>query len=175
VEQAAMKVLIALGVVGALLIALVTCHFFLLLKPSAEGKCGGVALDSPDPEPPHISQLRGEVVGKNLWLVQYRWLRRLFKASGTELGLERRLPSTEYKGNVILHSESVGKVVIQKSGMFDFGELTEGEYQLTVRLPGEDSVAFAFVIDSSARNGDVLIDASPGYYCTCCGWNFEPR
>jgi len=50
-----------------------------------------------------------------------------------------------------------------------------GEYDLMVAYPGEAAVGFGFVIDPAARSIEVLIDASPAYYCNCCGWNFEPR
>jgi len=89
--------------------------------------------------------------------------------------LIRDLPSTEYRGNVVRHGERVGDVVIDKSGRFDFGDLKPGEYELTVTYPGEDAVGFGFVIDPSAQSSDVLIDASPAYYCNCCGWTFEPH
>ncbi len=81
--------------------------------------------------------------------------------------------STEYKGNVVRHSDRVGEVVIDNSGRFDFGDLPPGEYDLTVTFPGEDAVGFGFVIDPSAHGTDILIDASPADYCNCCGWNFE--
>jgi hypothetical protein len=64
-------------------------------------------------------------------------------------------------------------VVIGDSGSFDFGDLPPGEYELKVIFPGEDAVGFGFVIDPFAHSTDVLIDASPAYYCNCCGWNFE--
>jgi len=63
--------------------------------------------------------------------------------------------------------------VIGDSGRFDFGDLPAGEYEISVTFPGEDAVVFGFVIDPSAHSADVLIDASPAYYCNCCGWNFE--
>jgi len=166
---------IALAVVIAVFIALGACNYFLLWKPSNQGKCGGQSLGSPPPPLPHIARFRGEVVGKNLWIVQYRWLRRRFNAVGTTLSLIRDLPSTEYRGNVVRHGERVGDVVIDKSGRFDFGDLKPGEYELTVTYPGEDAVGFGFVIDPSAQSSDVLIDASPAYYCNCCGWTFEPH
>lgn len=87
----------------------------------------------------------------------------------------RDLPSTEYKDNIVRHGEERGDVVIDKSGRFDFGDLSPGEYELTVTYPGQDAVGFGFVIDPSARSSDVVIDASPAYHCNCCGWNFEPR
>jgi hypothetical protein len=169
------RLLIMLAVVVATIFVLLTSNYFLLWKPSLQGKCGGRTLGSPKPTLPRVARFRGEVVGKNLSIVQYRWLRRRFKAVGTTLNLVRDLPSTEYQGNVVWHGERTGDVVIDKSGRFDFGDLMPGEYQLTVTYAGEASVGFGFVIDPAARNTDVLIDASPAYYCNCCGWNFEPR
>lgn len=169
------RLFLTLAVAIATFFALVTCHYFLLWKPSLQGKCGGRTLNSPVLAPPHLARFRGQVVGKNLWILQYRWLRRRFKAVGTTLSLGRKLPPTESKGNVLRHGEMVRDVAIDKSGRFDFGELPAGEYNLTVTFPGEASVGFAFIIDPSARSSDVLIDASPAYYCNCCGWNFEPR
>jgi hypothetical protein len=162
-----------LAVVIASFVTLFTCHYFLLWKPSLEGKCGGLALNSPAATRPRLARFRGQVVGKNLWIIQYRWLRRRFKAVGTTLSLVRALASTEYKGNVVRHTERMGNAVIDNSGRFDFGDLPPGEYELTVTFPGEDAVEFRFVVDPSAHSTDVLIDASPAYYCNCCGWNFE--
>ena len=169
------RILFAVGLVMAAFFVVATFNYYLLWKPSLRGECGGQKLGSPDPIPPRISRFRGEVVGKSLWMVQYRWLRRRFKAVGTTVDLVRDLPSTVYQGNVVRHGERVGEVVIDKSGKFDFGDLPPGEYELTVTYPGEDAVGFGFVIDSSASSSDVLIDASPAYYCNCCGWNFEPH
>jgi hypothetical protein len=166
-------VITVLAVVIAASAILATCHYFLLWKPSLQGKCEGLKLNSPAPTRPHLARFRGQVVGKNLGILQYRWLRRRFKAVGTTLSVIRDLPSTEYKGNVVRHGERVGDVVIDNSGRFDFGDLLPGEYDLTVTFPGEDAVGFGFVIDPSAHSTDVLIDASPAYYCNCCGWNFE--
>jgi len=89
--------------------------------------------------------------------------------------LVKELSSTEYQGNVVRHGERVGDVVIDKSGRFDFGDLLPGEYELMATYPGEDAVGFAFIIDPVAHSTDVLIDASPVYYCNCYGWNFEPH
>ena len=130
---------------------------------------------SPEPARPRLRRFRGEVVGKNLSIVQYRWLRRRFKAVGTTLSLVRIPLSTEHQGTVVRHSDRVVDVVVDKSGKFDFGDLMPGEYDLLVTYPGEAAVGFQFVIDPAARSTDVLIDASPGYYCSCCGWDFEPR
>jgi hypothetical protein len=163
------SVLIALTIVIAAFAALLVCDHYFLWKPSLEGKCG------PAPDHPHLAQFRGEVVGKSLPLFQYRWIRRRFKAVGTTLSLVRSLPSTEYEGNIVRHGENAGEIVIDQSGKFDFGALQPGEYELSVRLPGEDAFGWGFVIDKSARATEVLIDASPAYYCSCCGWNFELR
>lgn len=169
------RLLVTLAVVIGLFVALVSCHYFLLLKPSFQGKCGGLTLGNPQPPRPHLTQFRGQVVGKNLWILQYRWLRRQFSGVGATLTLVRDLPSSDYKGNIVRHGEKVGDVVIDRSGKFECGGLLPGEYDLTVSVPGEDAVGFGFVIDPSARSSEVLIDASPAYYCNCCGWNFEPH
>jgi hypothetical protein len=169
------RLAITLTLIVCTFVLLFVCNYFLLWKPSLEGKCGGFKYGSPPPVLPHLARFRGQVVGKNLWIVQYRWLRRRFKAAGTTLSLVRVLPSTEYQGNVVRNGERAGETVINSSGNFDFGNLTPGQYSLTVTYPGEDAVEFGFVIDPSARSADVLIDASPAYYCNCCGWNFEPR
>jgi hypothetical protein len=167
--------LTAFVAVIAVFAILLTFQYFLLIKPSDLGKCGGRTLGSPEPPLPHLARFRGQVVGKQLWPVQYRWLRRRFNAAGTSLSVVRELPSTEYQGNIVFHGERVGEMVIDKSGAFDFGNLTPGAYHLTVTYPREDAVGFGFIIDSTARSTDVLIDASPAYYCNCCGWNFEPN
>jgi hypothetical protein len=169
------RLLIALAVAIAAFVGLFTCNYYLLWKPSVQGTCGGVTMGSPEPGRPRFARFRGEVVGKNLWIVQYRWLRRRFKAVGTTLSLVRELPSTEYQGNLVRHGQRAGEVVVDRSGTFDFGDLKPGEYDLTVKLPGEDTVGFGFIIDPSARSTHILIDASPAYYCRCCGWDFEPQ
>src|ERR1039458_241975 len=110
------SVITVLAVVISAFASLATCHYFLLRKPSLQGKCGGLTLNSPAPARPHLPRFRGQVVGKNLWILQYRWLRRRFKAVGTTLSLVRDLPSTEYEGNVVRHGERVGNVVIDNSG-----------------------------------------------------------
>src|SRR5215475_8682404 len=119
------------GVLIATVVVLAIPNYFFLWKPSLQGEC----LDSPQfrgpaSTLPHLARFRGRVVGKNLWIFQYRWLRRRFTAVGTILSLERELPSTEYQGNIVLNSEKVADVVIDKSGSFDFGSLTPGEYGL---------------------------------------------
>lgn len=156
-------------------VVLATLHYFLLGRPSLQGKCGGQELGSPALPLPHLARFQGQVVGKSLWIIQYRWLRRRFTPVGTTLDLVRELPATVYQGNVVRHGERVGSIVVDRSGRFDFGDLTRGEYDLTVTYPGEDAVGFGFVIDPSASSRSVLIDASPAYYCNCCGWNFEPH
>src|ERR1700704_214163 len=169
------RLLITLAVVIAAFFALFICSYFLLWKPSLQGKCGGRMFGSPEPARPRLARFRGEVVGKKLSIVQYRWFRRRFKAVGTTLSLVRNLPSTEYQGTIVRHNDRVADVVVDKSGRVDFGDLMPGEYNLLVTYPGEAAVGFQFVIDPAARSTDVLIDASPAYYCNCCGWDFEPR
>lgn len=155
-----------LGVVVIVFIgtALLVAHYEILVQGNCEA-----------PEHYRISKFRGQVVGRSLGLLQYRWLRRRFKSTGTELSLSKPAPDSYYEGNVIKNSAVVGEQQIGSTGTFDFGDLPPGDYTLTVSLPGEDAVGFGFSIDPTAPHADVLIDASPGYYCRCCGWNFEPR
>jgi hypothetical protein len=124
--------IITIVVAVATFIILVTGNYYLLWKPSLEGKCGGQKLGAPAPPLPHLVRFRGQVVGKNLWIIQYRWLRRRFVAVGTKLSLIRDLPTTEYQGNVVLQGEAAGDVVINKSGRFDFGDPPPGRYNLKV-------------------------------------------
>jgi hypothetical protein len=80
-------VLIAVASVVGLIVVLAAGDFFLLWQPSLQGNCN-------KPEHHSISTLHGQVVGKSLTFVQYRWLRRRFKAVGTTLSLDWNLPST---------------------------------------------------------------------------------
>jgi hypothetical protein len=171
--QIVLSVLAAIPVAAlALLVVLGVFEYFLLEKPSAEGKCGNFMLGRAEPHP-RVAKFRGEVVGKNLYVLQYRWLRRSFIPVGTKLSLLRELPSTEYQGNVIRHAELAGEVVIGKSGRFDFGDLKPGEYEVRVTYPADYMTGFGFVIDPATQSSEVLIDASPNYYCDCCGSTFE--
>src|SRR5579872_2834923 len=94
-----------LAVIITAFATLFACYYVLLWKPSLEGKCGGLAFNSPATTGPHLTRFRGQVVGKNLWILQYRWLRRRFEAVGATLSLVRTLPLTEYKSNVVRHGE----------------------------------------------------------------------
>src|SRR5260370_22680460 len=102
------RLLITLAVVIAAFFALFTCSYFLLWKPSLQGKCGGRMFGSPEPARPRLARFRGEVVGKKLSIVQYRWLRRRVYAVGTTLSFARRLPPTAIQGNVIQTTHRVG-------------------------------------------------------------------
>ena len=83
------RFLITLALVVAAFLALFTCSYFLLWKPSLQGKCGGRMFGSPEPARPRLARFRGEVVGKNLSIVQYRWLRRRFRRSPYKAGRGR--------------------------------------------------------------------------------------
>lgn len=155
-KRALKRLLIALGGVIAFIAFVGACNYLFLWKPSLQGEC-----NTDDSARLRVARLRGEVVGKNLWLIQYRWLRRRFTAVGTTLSLRRSMPATEYKGNVFFPSEPAGDITIDRSGTFDFGALSPGEYGLTVKMPGEDAVDFGLQIDPTTRITEVLIDASP--------------
>ena len=155
--------LIGGGVLLFVVAALFVAHYQILWTGSCES-----------PDHYRISRLRGQVVGKSLGVLQYRWLRRRFKATATELIVTKNA-DYYYQGNLIKKDDSVAERTADGSGAFDFGELPPGEYRLMVTLPGESTVGFGFSVDPAAPTSEVLVDASPGYYCRCCGWNFEPR
>lgn len=160
-------IIVAASVV-AISVCFVAAFIFLLWQPSVRGQC-----EKPDHHT--ISTLRGQVVGKSLEFIQYRWLRRRFKAAGVKLTLQTQHFETRPGIGEIPTGKFVRTLTVGDSGTFDFGDLVPDEYVLSVDLPGEDSVAFHFAVDPAAHNTDVLIDASPAYYCRCCGWDFEPR
>ena len=160
-----MKLLGALTAASiAVLIVLGVLHYTLLFT----GQC-------PHPEEYRISTFKGRVVGKSLWLVQYRWLRRLFTPVDTTLNLQTRHYEDRPGVGRIPTGREIGTRLVGTAGTFDFGALPPDTYSLTVKVLGEDAVGFGFVIDPLARNSDVLIDASPAHYCFCCGWDFEPH
>src|SRR5882762_9242483 len=159
-KQLLKRLLITLAVVIVAFFALFTSSYFLLWKPSLQGKCGGRMFGSPEPARPRLARFRGEVVGKKLSIVQYRWLRRRFKAVGTTLSLARELPSTEYQGTIVRHNDRVADVVVDKSGRVDFGDLMPGEYNLLVTYPRGTAGGFQFVIHPASPSTGGVIDAS---------------
>ena len=161
------RLLLAVAGVMAVGVALFVAAVVILL----EGHCE-------QPEHYRISKFRGQVVGRRLGPLQYRWLRRQFRPpAGTKLMLSKIVSEPHYRGADFVPEEGVviGNRNPDASGAFDFGDLTPGNYSVIVKLPNEDAVEFGFTIDPTAHNADVLIDASPAPYCHCCGWDFEPR
>lgn len=158
------RALIVVATVCVVVAALFVAHYQLLVMGGCE-------------QPPHlrIARLHGQVVGRSLSVLQYRWLRRLFTAGGTPLTVMKEGPDTSYQGDVFKNIVVVAEKAAEAGGEFDFGELPPGDYSLLVGMPAGDSVSFGFSIDPAASDNGVLIDASPGYYCWCCGWNFELR
>ena len=156
-------VITASGIVLGLVVTVVTYYKVLWL-----GGCR-------NPEHYQISTFRGRVVGRSLGVFQYRWVRRQFTAAGTTLTLSTFRYARALDGSSYISGEPVGERVIDSTGAFDFGDLVPGEYQLNVAFPREDSYMVYFAIDPKAHTTAVLIDASPRYYCECCGWEFEPH
>lgn len=101
--------LLGAGLILALGVALFVAHYMILLQ----GDCQC-------PEHYRISGFRGHVVGKSLGVLQYRWLRRRFNATGTQLILTKPAPDSYYEDNLIKNSSSVGEQEIGPTGAFDF-------------------------------------------------------
>ncbi len=111
-----------------------------------------------------ITRLRGTVVGMgNYWpLLGYhsypRWLRRRVARDNVDLRLyEYRWP---------LHDRSemplVKTIKTDRSGRFDFGEVSEGHYTLVIDWPAEYSNFFDVEIKRlPAETSSVKIDVSP--------------
>ncbi len=138
-----------IGMIGVVLV-LAVCNYALLWIPSQDGACSR-------PEISRISTLRGHVVGKSLWLVQYRWLRRRFTAVGTTLSLDTTHYENRPNAGLIWTGKHVATQVVGDDGTFDFGQLPPmlgqtfvgdprlpDHYSLTVKMPGEDAVGFGF-------------------------------
>ena len=131
----------------AAFVALFTCSYFLLWRPSLQGK---YEVAHSEVQNPHALALHD--FGEKL-------LARIFRLSniagfvgGSGQSTRRSVwletyPQPKYQGNVVRHDERAGDVVIDKSGRFDFGDLMPGEYDLLVTYPGEVAVGFQFVID----------------------------
>ena len=106
-----------------------------------------------------VTALRGRVVGKNLWLFQFRWLRQSFSVSSGTLTLyEYRSPAkvSELKKVAVVRSDSHGN--------FDFGKLPIGHYYLNIESRRSDALNdwFEVEVNETVKPTDnVLIDISP--------------
>lgn len=112
-----------------------------------------------------VSEIRGRVVGRDLWLAQYRWLRRMFKGNDAVLILYR-VPTP-----LSTHRELVHEIAADAFGNFDFGPIEPGYYDLQVKLADSSFPAqhYAFTVERGRYSGPLTIDDSYEGSSTCKG------
>jgi hypothetical protein len=126
--------------------------------------------DCPKPNSYRVgTTLRGRVVGRDLLIVQYRWLRRMFPGREASLSLYKLGTPTAP------HHDFVRNVFADDAGNFDFGIIEPGDYELVVRLAGSDyqGEGVQFNVERGGRVDRMVIDASFDHGCTCLGRDVE--
>lgn len=125
--------------------------------------------DCPKPLLFRVSNLHGRVVGRDLWLVQYRWFRRRFEGKFATLSLYRMAPPP------LLQQTLAKEIHADEFGGFDFGPIEPGDYELGVKLATSEHPAqrFKFTIEPGRYSGPVLIDDSFDNACSCMGRDVE--
>jgi hypothetical protein len=113
-----------------------------------------------------VTAVRGRVVGKDLGLFQFRWLRQSFGVSDATLILR------EYGYPAKIENLRVtGRVTTDSSGTFDFGSVSKGHYFLEIHFRGDDSVRDLYeieVTDAVRATKSITIDVSP-FHPNCKG------
>src|SRR6266550_1875322 len=102
---------IGASLIGVILL-LAVCAYALLWVPSMSGACTKPGIH-------RISTLRGRVVGRSLWIVQYRWLRRRFTPVGTTLSLATSHYESRPDAGLISTGKHVATQTIGDAGTFD--------------------------------------------------------
>jgi hypothetical protein len=106
-----------------------------------------------------VTALQGRVVGKNLWLFQFRWLRQSFSVSDATLTLyDYRSPAK------ISELKKIAAVQTNSDGAFDFGKLPEGHYYLKIDSNGSSVLQDWFEVEINENvktTSSILIDISP--------------
>ncbi|MGB7599429.1 MAG: hypothetical protein WBM24_03935 [Candidatus Sulfotelmatobacter sp.] len=105
-----------------------------------------------------VTAIRGEVVGRSLGPLQFRWLRQSFRVVGANLALyEYRWPAKQ------TDLKLVASIKTDPHGNFDFGPIARGHYVLEIRgsdpdLRGEFDVEVTDAVKATDR---ITIDVSP--------------
>jgi hypothetical protein len=113
-----------------------------------------------------VTAVRGKVVGKDLGLLQFRWLRQSFAVSDATLILR------EYGYPAKIENLRVaGRVKADPNGNFDFGYVSRGHYFLEIHLRGDDGIRDLYeieVTDAVRTTKSITIDVSP-FHPNCKG------
>ena len=106
-----------------------------------------------------VTAIRGRVVGRDLGLLRFRWLRQSFSVSDATLTLyEYRSPAKV---------EALKKVAVIKAdghGNFDFGAVPKGHYSLAIDVKEPRGMGGWFdveVTDTVRPTKDIVVDVSP--------------
>ena len=106
-----------------------------------------------------VTALRGRVVGKDLGLLGFRWLRQSFSAKGATLTLyEYRHPAK------IADLKVVAEIKADSHGNFDFGSIPKGHYTLDIYTNTSDRMGGSFdveVTDAVRTTRNITLDVSP--------------
>jgi hypothetical protein len=106
-----------------------------------------------------VTAVRGRIVGKNLGLVGFRWLRQSFSVAGATLTLyEYRSPAK------IKDLKKIAVIEADSHGDFDFGSIPKGHYSLDISVKDSDRMGGWFdieVTDAVKATRNVTIDVSP--------------
>ena len=106
-----------------------------------------------------VTILRGRVVGKNLGLFQFKWLRQSFSVADANLTLYDYRETAKFSD-----LKQVAAVRADAHGRFDFGKLAIGRYVLHVASKGSNALDDWFeveITDVVKQTDSILIDISP--------------
>ena len=143
---------VSASVVGGLPILLVLTVFF-----STHLQACSLA-----PQPGYFHQvtsIRGQVVGKSLGPMQFRWLRQSFHVSDATLTLYAYPWSVRAR-----EKKLIAEVKTNTSGAFDFGAVDEGHYSLEVSVKDSESLGGWFPVEVTNKVGrtqEIVLDVSP--------------
>jgi len=104
-----------------------------------------------------VTDLHGQVVGRRLGPLQFRWLRQSFNAKGANLTLYEYRPSTRRE-----HLKNIAAARADDGGRFNFNSIQEGHYILIVEAKDLGEQRFDVEVTPRTKaTTSVLIDVSP--------------
>jgi hypothetical protein len=119
-----------------------------------------------------VTAVRGEVVGRSLGPMQFRWLRQLFHVKDAELTLYSYPDAYGHPGK---QPEPVARTRTDKNGWFDFGPVAKGHYTLVIRAGELSDVTDVEVNPAAPKTDYVKIDISPNFPDCTGGHEFIVR
>ena len=108
-----------------------------------------------------VTLIRGHVVGRNLGLLHFRWLRQSFNVSEAKLTL--------YEFGSARKIQDLKRIAVIKTdshGNFDFGAIPKGHYSLDITVKDSDRMGGWFdveVTDAVKATKNITLDVSPIY------------